>query len=226
MVALGVAIWTGLVAPAAVVVLILLALAVSGLDAPLHRSDGRWYALGAAAAALARLGDVAVARAAETPAFTDTWSLALWAVTAGIAGLATGFRRRDGEEAEPAGIRALLWITAGALLLFGVTGELARLIGQRVADPDTARLAGGLAISAWWLLFAGALVAVGFARALTAVRQAGLVTAALALIKVVFADLAGLDALYRVGSVLILGCVSLGIAYLYHRRARGERESP
>jgi uncharacterized membrane protein len=119
-----------------------------------------------------------------------------------------------------AGIRALLWIVAGGLLLFGVTAELGRLFGQQVEAASTARLAGGLAISAWWLLFAGALVAIGFARGLARVRQAGLAVAALALLKVVFGDLAGLDALYRVGSVLILGCVSLGIAYLYHRRAR------
>ena len=114
----------------------------------------------------------------------------------------------------------MLWIVSGGLLLFGVTGELARLVAQQIEAASTARLAGGLAISAWWLLFAGALVALGFARGLAPVRQAGLAVAALAVLKVLLADLAGLDALYRVGSVLILGCVSLGIAYLYHRRAR------
>ena len=219
MTALGIAMWTGLAAPVSAVLLILLALAVASLDAPLGRHDGRWYALGAGAAALMRLADSSGMRPDDAPAFVDTWSLAWWAVTAGIAGLATGLRKTD--DAVPVeGLRAFLWIVAGALLLFGVTGELGRLFAQQVHPAATARLAGGLAISAWWLLFAGALVSIGFARALAPVRQAGLVVAALALMKVVFADLAGLDALYRVASVLILGCVSLGIAYLYHRRAR------
>jgi uncharacterized membrane protein len=219
LVALGIATWTGLVAPVAVVLLILLALALAALDAPLGRSDGRWYAVGAAAAALMRLVDAATARPADAPAFVDSWALASWAVAAGVAGLAT--RSRPAQDDAPGGaIRAGLWIVAGGLLLFGVTGELGRLVAQQVEPASAARLAGGLAISAWWLLFAGALVALGFARGLAAVRQAGLAVATLALLKVVLADLAGLDALYRVGSVLILGCVSLGIAYLYHRRAR------
>lgn len=224
MIALGIAMWTGLAAPVSAVLLMLLALAVASLDVPLGRDDGRWYALGAGAAALLRLADAFGMRPDEAPAFVDTWSLAWWAVTAGTAGLATGLRRTDGADSVE-GLRAFLWIVAGALLLFGVTGELGRLFAQQVHPAGTARLAGGLAISAWWLLFAGALVAIGFARGLSPVRQAGLVVAALALMKVVLADLAGLDALYRVASVLILGCVSLGIAYLYHRRARTAGEA-
>ena len=216
---LGIAMWTGLAAPVSVVLFILLALALAALDTPLARNDGRWYALGAAAAALARLAEAHGVRPPEAPAFVDTWALASWAVTAGVAGLAAGFRHTE-DEVPVEGIRAVLWIVAGGLLLFGVTAELARLFAQQVEPASTARLAGGLAISAWWLLFAGALVATGLARTLAPVRQAGLAVAALALLKVVFADLAGLDALYRVGSVLILGCVSLAIAYLYHRRAR------
>jgi uncharacterized membrane protein len=45
----------------------------------------------------------------------------------------------------------------------------------------------------------------------------------MAVLKVVFSDLSGLDALYRVGSVLILGVVSLGLAYIYHRKGKSER---
>lgn len=225
MVALGVAMWTGLAAPVAAVLLVLLALGVAGTDGTLRRSDGRWYALAAAGAALARLADAHGFRPEDGAAFLDTWALALWAVTAGIAGLAAGLRQTE-DEVPVEGLRAFLWVTAGGLLLFGVTGELARLFAQRVQEIGTARLAGGLAISAWWLLFAGALVTLGFARGISLVRQAGLVVAALALLKVALADLAALDALYRVGSVLLLGCVSLGIAYLYHRRARAAGGEP
>lgn len=219
MVALGVAIWTGLAAPVATVILVLLALAVASVDPSLGRTDGRWYALAAAGAAILRVADAHAVRPGESPAFVDTWALAYWAVAAGTAGLAAGLRGSE-DDASVDALRPLLWIVSGGLLLFGVTGELARLVAQQIEAASTARLAGGLAISAWWLLFAGALVALGFARGLAPVRQAGLAVAALAVLKVLLADLAGLDALYRVGSVLILGCVSLGIAYLYHRRAR------
>jgi hypothetical protein len=219
MAGLGIALWTGLDPNVGVVLLMLLALALAAFDARLGRTDGRWYALGFTLAALARLADAAAIRAPGAPAFVDVWGMALWAVTAGAAGLAGGLRREEG--ADPIrGIRNALWVLAGGLLLFGVTGELGRLFEQQVR-PESARLAGGLAVSAWWLLFAGALVALGFRRSHAPVRQAGLAVAALALLKVVLVDLAELDALYRVASVLILGCVSLGIAYLYHQRARG-----
>ncbi len=75
-------------------------------------------------------------------------------------------------------------------------------------------------MSAWWLVFAAALVALGFRRDLRPARLAGLGVAGLAIVKVVVFDLSSLDALYRVGSVFILGLVSLSVAYLYHRQAR------
>jgi uncharacterized membrane protein len=70
------------------------------------------------------------------------------------------------------------------------------------------------------LLFAAALVGIGFGRDLKPARVAGLGVAGLAVIKVLVFDLASLDALYRVGSVFILGLVFLLLAYLYHRQGR------
>ncbi len=43
------------------------------------------------------------------------------------------------------------------------------------------------------------------------------------MIKVIVFDLSSLDALYRVGSVFLLGLVTLSLAYLYYRHDRGER---
>ena len=45
------------------------------------------------------------------------------------------------------------------------------------------------------------------------------------MIKVLVFDLSSLDALYRVGSVFILGLVFLLLAYLYHRQGRAASES-
>jgi uncharacterized membrane protein len=83
--------------------------------------------------------------------------------------------------------------------------------------PDRASLAGGLAVSAWWLVFASVLVAVGFSRSITPLRLSGLAVAGLAVVKVIFFDLSSLDALYRVGSVFLLGLATLSLAYLYYR---------
>jgi uncharacterized membrane protein len=109
----------------------------------------------------------------------------------------------------------------GALLLFGATGEIQRYFELKPLSAETASLASGLAVSAWWLVFAAALVGLGFSRRLKPARLAGLAVAGLAVVKVLVFDLSSLDALYRVGSVFILGLVFLLLAYLYHRQARG-----
>jgi uncharacterized membrane protein len=106
------------------------------------------------------------------------------------------------------------------MVLFGVTGEIQRYFQLRPLSAETASLASGLGVSAWWLLFAAALVGVGFRQGLKPVRIAGLAVAGLAVIKVLVFDLSSLDALYRVGSVFILGLVFLMLAYLYHRQGK------
>jgi uncharacterized membrane protein len=103
-----------------------------------------------------------------------------------------------------------------------VTGEIRRYFALKAVSLQTASLAAGLCVSAWWLLFAATLVGVGFRRNLKPARIAGLGVAGLAVIKVLLFDLSSLDALYRVGSVFILGLVFLLLAYLYHRQSRAQ----
>jgi uncharacterized membrane protein len=207
--------------------LLALALLWPALDHRLGRDDGRWYGLAMLAAALQQLFDVAgPARDASDPAFVGTWALALWGAFAATTALAAGVFpvNRDGDEASQLARKAL-WLAAGLLLLFGVTGELRRHFVLASASAETAGLAGGLAVSAWWLVFAAALVLLGFRRELKPVRLAGLAVAGLAVVKVIVFDLAALDALYRVGSVFLLGLVTLSLAYLYYRHDRSERTS-
>jgi len=206
--------------------LLALALVWPALDHRFRRDDGRWYGLATLAAALQQLFDVAgPARDAADRAFVGTWALALWGSIAATTALAAGLfpvgeRREDHRLA-----RSGLWLTAGLLLLFGVTGELRRHFLLASSSAETAGLAGGLAVSAWWLVFAAALVLLGFRRSLKPVRLAGLAVAGLAVVKVIMFDLAALDALYRVGSVFLLGLVTLSLAYLYYRHDRSENPS-
>jgi uncharacterized membrane protein len=150
----------------------------------------------------------------------DAWALTLWLLTVSVVVLAVGWWRRVEVVNATERVLALLWIVAGALLFVGVTQELTRFFRQAVMSPSTARLAGGLAVSAWWAVFAAGLVILGFQRKLKAVRIAGLAVSGLAVAKVLVFDLSELDALYRIASVFTLGLVSLGVAYLYHRQAK------
>ena len=203
----------------------LLALAVlwSALDLRLGRTDGRWYGLLTLMAALQQLFDGAAGtRRADDDAFIGPWALALWGSIATTVAFAARLWRVEGGREDTRLIRSGLWMVAGSMALFGVTGELRRYFELRSLSPETASLASGLAVSAWWLLFAAALVTLGFRLRLQQPRIAGLAVAGLAVAKVMFFDLSTLDALYRVGSVFLLALVALSLAYLYYRHDRSE----
>lgn len=165
--------------------------------------------------------DLAV-RGDRDPAFWGLWAGVLWLSIATLAGLAAWLSPRMSEFADEPLVPAL-WIGAGVLLLFGVTGELGRYFAHSSFEGSTAALWTGLSISVWWILFAFGLVLVGFRRDFRMVRQAGLLVAAMAAVKIIVHDLSSLNALYRVGSVFITGLVSLLLAYLYNRKARDAR---
>jgi uncharacterized membrane protein len=201
-----------------------LALIWPALDSRLGRSDGRWYGLLTLLLALQVLFNGALAqRTAADAAFTGPWALSLWGSIAATAGFAAGLWRVDADREDTRLIRAGLWAAAGTMTLFGVTEEIRRHFELRSLSAESASLASGLAVSAWWLVFAAALVVLGFQRSLKPVRVAGLAVAGLAVAKVVLFDLSTLDALYRVGSVFLLALVALSLAYLYYRYDRTER---
>lgn len=158
-------------------------------------------------------------RAVDAPAFIDPWARVWWGIIAVTIALATDLSAPDADDG-PVHRRGVLWAVAGALLWLGVTNELTRFFRLHLPDPGRAGLAGGLAVSVWWVVLAGALVLFGFRRTLRPLRLAGLWLAGIAVIKVIFVDLGNLDALYRVASVFGLGLVSLLVAWLYHRQAK------
>ena len=219
--ALGLAVWHHWDGVERVWALLALALLWAALDHRLNRDDGRWYALATLWAALNHLFTGALMqRTAADPAFVGSWALALWGAVAVTVALAARLWRVTSESGAGPVVQAILWVVAGAMTLFGVTGEIQRYFALESVSAQTASLAAGLAVSAWWLVFAAALVGVGFRRALKPARIAGLSVAGLAVVKVLLFDLSSLDALYRVGSVFTLGLVFLLLAYLYHRQGR------
>ena len=215
--------WSGLGAPIALLALTHL---WAWLDHPLRRTDGRWYALLALGLAIAHLVSADLpSRPDSDLAFVGGWALILWLSVETLAVLAAGLlwvpEAGGSGRAEP-DLRAILWTFAGGLVFMGVTGELVRYFDHSSMEASTRSLAGGLAVSAWWILFAGSLVLFGFRRSLKTARQAGIAVLGLAVLKVLLWDLSSLDALYRVASALILGVMSLALAYLYNRAGRSE----
>ena len=152
------------------------------------------------------------ARALDDPAFTGLWSLGWYACCAAGVVAARWWPADNLVQANLRFGRAALWWTAGGCLLLGGSLELHRAF--------TSGLAGDLAISTFWLLYAGALVYMGFRLDRKTVRSAGLGVAALAALKIVLYDLSALQALYRVGSFFVLALITLAVAYAYNQKAR------
>jgi hypothetical protein len=204
--------------------LLALALLWPALDHQLERTDGRWYGVLTWVLALQHLfGEILQRRTAADAAFVGPWALALWGAIAAALMLAARLVKADEKEGEARLVRTGLWWAAGLLALFGVTGEIRRYFELESLSRVRAELAAGLAVSAWWLVFASALVLAGFRRGVKPMRVAGLAVAGLAVVKVVLFDLSSLDALYRVGSVFFLALVMLSLAYVYYRNDRSER---
>jgi uncharacterized membrane protein len=183
-----------------------LTLLLAALDRTMHREDCGWLALLSYVVALCLLVVAMDERSSGAPALIDQWAMSLWATTAVAAVLARALTLRPN-------VAPILWGVAGLLLLFGGTAELWRLFG----DQRGSALAGGLAVSAWWILYAAGCFFAGFRLRLKPLRLAGFLVAGLALAKVLLIDLSTLDAFYRIGSALILGVVCLAVAYVYHR---------
>ncbi|HEU5262679.1 MAG TPA: DUF2339 domain-containing protein [Gemmatimonadales bacterium] len=184
-----------------------------------NRPGGRAAAVGLALTAALFLCAALWSREPHAPVFSDRWALALYVYIAGMALCA----REWGPEAPPGAWerrgRELLWILCGAAAFLGGSIQLGRHFGRSSA------LAGDLALSLWWLVYAGALVSLGFRLNRKAVRSAGLAVAAAAGLKIVLYDLATLEALYRVASFFALALIALTVAYAYNRKAsRGVAE--
>ena len=139
--------------------------------------------------------------------FTDPWALALYGFAIGSAATAWWW----GKEGKRL---VAMWALCGSAVFFGGSIELKRYF------TELTPLAGDLALSVWWLLFAGALVFVGFRLNQKLVRSTGLGVAAMVALKIVLYDLSALQALYRVGSFFVLALITLAVAYAYNQKAR------
>jgi uncharacterized membrane protein len=109
-------------------------------------------------------------------------------------------------------------IGAALLLLWNMSAEILVMpLPDTVLDPGKLRTA---ALSVLWALYAVTGMAWGLWRDRAAARVGAMLLFGITLLKVVVVDLAGLDALYRILSVLMLGAALLIASFLYARSRR------
>jgi len=185
-----------------------LALTALAVEREAGRPGGRHAAAALATAAWVCLFSAALSvREYQPPVFTDSWALALYGVVTGTA-VAARWWGTPGKSVS------LMWALSGSAVFAGGSIQLHEYFARM------APLAGDLALSVWWLLFAGGLVFLGFRLNHKLIRSIGLGVAAFAGLKIVLYDLAKLQALYRVGSFFALAMIALAVAYAYNQKAR------
>jgi hypothetical protein len=209
--------WHGLVL---VVAWSALAVGAVVVDRWLGQPGGLVVAPWLAALAFAQLFWFSSGYRTQQGAFVDAWALALYFYVVATAVSARLWSRAAPPPGGTEHAQTVLWALTGAAIFAGGSLELHRFFAARGATWQAAGLAGDLALSAYWLVYAAVLVRIGFWLEQKAVRSAGLGVAGLAILKIVFYDLSNLEALYRVGSFFVLALIALAVAYAYSRRAQ------
>jgi uncharacterized membrane protein len=161
----------------------------------------------------------------ETPVF-NARALATALVIAMLAWLA--WLVRDDHRADVAAARSATILLANVLALAVLSADLHAYFAQRGLDAsleeeprrvaDVAR-AEQVALSVTWALYAVALVFAGIRRRFAPARYLAILLFGVVVGKVLFVDIAGLDRLYRMLSVLGVGVLLLVASYLYQRSA-------
>ncbi|BCS35268.1 hypothetical protein TBR22_A44950 [Luteitalea sp. TBR-22] len=122
-----------------------------------------------------------------------------------------------------ANVLAIGWISSEIVLVFGQRA-LAASTDDRPADVARAELAEQVALSVSWALYAVGLVAAGFWRAYAPARYLAIALFGLTLVKVMTKDIAELDRVYQMLSVLGVGALLVAASYLYQRVAAARRD--
>ena len=121
-------------------------------------------------------------------------------------------------------------VLANLVAVLTLSAEIVGWFDQRALFTDegagggAATLAGQMALSVAWALYAVGLIAAGIRRAYAPARYLGILFFAVTIAKVLGSDLAGLDRFHRMLSVLGVGVLLLLGSYLYQRRTPREAE--
>lgn len=134
---------------------------------------------------------------------------------------AASFFQRGTSGRERAWGRAVALIGAQFLTVATITGEINAFWAGRGDE-----LARQMMLSVSWTACGAVLILVGLRRQYPPIRYFAILLLATAIIKVFFVDLAQLERVYRVLSVIGLGIMLLVTSYLYQRFQRERGQSP
>ncbi|UCF20408.1 MAG: DUF2339 domain-containing protein [Gemmatimonadota bacterium] len=160
-------------------------------------------------------------RPAADAAFVGAWALTGLAACGGLAAWALALTHSSPLRDWERQLRPVALLAAGAFFLAWGTGELVRFF-DLLDEPARWNLARDLSISGFWMLYAVALLTLGFWLERPPIRWAGLAMALIAAGKVFAYDLAALSRLYRIGSFVALALVLLALSFRYQRLRRDQ----
>ena len=131
---------------------------------------------------------------------------------------------RGGRETEV----AVALVTAQVLTLALLTSEIIAYWNIQDAAAGHSFLAGELMLSITWALYATGLIVAGIRLHYAPLRYFAIAVFTVTIAKVIAIDLAELDRIYRILSIIGVGVTLLVTSYLYHRFAKkvGESRSP
>ena len=147
-------------------------------------------------------------------------------VVAVLYGLARLYQTDDEAVETRYAPSTVLWLMANALTLTLLTSEITAywrvhdLQHVAVSAPANSHFAREMMLSITWALYATLLVVVGLKKRYAPIRYFAMTVFVITIVKVFAIDLAELDRIYRVLSVVGLGVALLVTSYLYQLSAR------
>lgn len=145
-------------------------------------------------------------------------------IIAALCGLARLYRSL--EEPLDAGLkpRTVLLFVANALGLALLTSEITAFwhvrdlsSGAAMSAARESHFARELMLSITWAMYATALIGAGIRKRYAPIRYFGIALFAVTIVKVFGVDMAELDRIYRVSSIIVLGVTLLATSYVYNR---------
>jgi uncharacterized membrane protein len=129
------------------------------------------------------------------------------------------------QRSENRATAAFFVVAANVLTVVLLSNEIGAYwrVRELIAPGTTQQLAHQLSLSIAWALYATVLIVIGLRRRYAPIRYLAMVLFGITILKVFFFDLAALDQIYRVSSIIVLGVLLLLTSSLYNRaRTRTE----
>jgi hypothetical protein len=140
-------------------------------------------------------------------------SIIVVALLYGLAYIYRGLKEPLDAELQP---RTVLLFAANVLSLTLLTSEITAFWHLRNAASDTSFVR-EMMLSITWAVYATGLIVVGIRKRYAPIRYFAIVVFAGTILKVVVVDMAELEQIYRVSSIVGLGVMLLVTSYLYNR---------